>query len=389
MMLWIFIMLFIAIISIITFKYVKRCKPGYYGEKCERHCNVDTCGANGKCDEDGRCICNTKAKGMFCDECIGNFKGVLCDTCITDYYGDKCERHCDSTTCGSNGECGDDGVCRCRPTYYGEKCERQCDDAANTCGDNGKCDKEGKCVCKQGYHGEKCDVYCDSCGVNGKCGKDGKCECEEGYYGEKCDVKCDSCGEHKECDKTGKCVCKEGYYGEKCDTYCDATTCGNRGTCGMDGKCICEPNWYGPYCKTYCEEKMCKQGCGKDGKCNTFPFELGEIEYRTQDKTQCEYGLNSFYDTDDNLQCLKRNEDIDYDHPTIKSFGKADPFNLSCLKDSILNDFSEDNGFIQYSCAKSSVPLTCRDVIGKRAKCEKDEALQSVTDGTFTCCKKS
>jgi hypothetical protein len=158
---------------------------------------------------------------------------ILPDCLAPTGLGDVLQSSNWKSNCGSYGKCSIDGKCQCDPKHFGQFCETQVDLCANkNCNSQNTagCDNEGGCVCKPDWAGAQCSVLQTclaqsnlSCsGVNGvlipndqKCGN--KCQCSSNWMGSSCQLcslQCQNQGKpFKKCDK---CGCVAGFTGETC-----------------------------------------------------------------------------------------------------------------------------------------------------------------------------
>ncbi|XP_070546378.1 scavenger receptor class F member 2-like [Ptychodera flava] len=188
-----------------------RCPPGKWGKKCEHHCQ---CYTRAQCDrQTGTCQCETGWMGDTCTDCNESEvddtgKRFCTDKCLHCFNGESC-----SIT--------DPASCDCTPGWKGNKCNISipltCDSRFNRdmCRNHNDCDgfqgcnlKSCKCdECARGYRGEKC-----------------KLPCKRGTYGYGCENSCSDVCESGQCHHiTGSCTpCPSGYHGENCVDECPA-----------------------------------------------------------------------------------------------------------------------------------------------------------------------
>ncbi|XP_052803725.1 uncharacterized protein LOC128233895 isoform X2 [Mya arenaria] len=255
------------------------CEPGWAGNKCDTPCPSGTYGVHcsgkctcihGRCDAiTGQCTCNTGIIGNNCDQ-----------ACTNSTFGQDCRYKCPG--CGAHSYPGCDvitGSCVCSAGYTGSLCNRPC--PANTYGDNcsssclcqsgGVCDNvSGKCNCPPGFFGDHCEAPCPTNTYGAGCAK--TCDC--GPYGASCSR------------REGLCTCKPGFIGVKCRETCPPGTHGQNCTltcscdpitslCSpIDGHCLCKPGYTGSDCQNVCTKgtwgRNCSQtcNCGGRGTCN-------------------------------------------------------------------------------------------------------------------------
>ncbi|XP_067667158.1 multiple epidermal growth factor-like domains protein 11 isoform X2 [Haliotis asinina] len=283
-----------------TGQCLQNCKSGYYGPKCDMHCEgcrscvdkVETC------DNEGRCLCGCKRgkRGDKCDQecpncetCFGNdctcqdgFRGTLCSeicencksckvgncTCKVGFHGDACTvpcpQNCSQNVCGQGGEC----TRGCKVGWYGRSCGKQC---GNCVGD--QCSLNGTCTsgCNSGWYGAKCDEACDVNCDDTLCYRNGTCErCKPGFHGDRCKTTCSTLCHNQTCDRSGTCCsCRVGNFGVMCEQHCSSNcvdhTCEQR-----SGACIsgCATGWYGDTCDVNCPDRCASRSCHREtGSC--------------------------------------------------------------------------------------------------------------------------
>ena len=185
------------------------CKNGYWGKQCtencdeickKKECNHDT----GECFD---CIDGYFKNGTKCQICPINCntcgEGGKCITCKDGKYGEEkcdlnCSIHCEGNTCDIKGRCN------CESKYWGDFCDNIC----KGCSDNGCEDKEGICndhYCLDNYYDpRKCDQECSEKCEGQKCDLfTGECiSCPNNMWGKNCSEECSD-----ECKDDGRLEC--------------------------------------------------------------------------------------------------------------------------------------------------------------------------------------
>ncbi|XP_068162494.1 stabilin-2 [Antennarius striatus] len=220
---------------------VRRCCPGFFGERCEP-CPGPTdrpCFGNG--------VCGDGTNGTGACRCHGGFNGTACETCQSGRYGVHCDQEC---RC-KNGRCNDglhgDGACVCDVGWRGILCEEKIQSTADElcgpvrCHSSANCiiGLEGShCLCAAGFEGN--GTFCrtvDPCAVaNGGCSPDAVCKrtrpgrrecvCSSGYHGDgliciginPCLERRGGCHDNADCIHVGpnktSCACRHGFHGD-------------------------------------------------------------------------------------------------------------------------------------------------------------------------------
>ncbi|XP_035223568.1 laminin subunit alpha-like, partial [Stegodyphus dumicola] len=209
-----------------------KCKPGYYGLRCEV-CDI---GYFGNPEKPGStcqpCQCHGNidpSKPGSCDSvtgdcilCLNNTYGAACELCAPGFYGDAIAKK-DCKKCNCN-ECGyrtcdhENGECICLPNVEPPYCDR-C--APNHWGFSG-CSGCRPCNCGPASKAEQCDL------------ETGECDCQPGAAGITCDV------------------CEPGYWQYSVDgcisCNCDEKYSARVGCNPINGQCHCLPGVIGPKC---------------------------------------------------------------------------------------------------------------------------------------------
>ena len=275
------------------------CRVGYFGKKCEYHCDIsecNTCYALGGNSYDTRCSAcvegfypttDQKACRACSSECTScDSTTGACTHCENGTLGDRCEFHCSDIpnceTCKLN-HMHTGIVCSvCKTQFY--LLHDTCVSCPANCAD-GLCDTLGTCLsCKEGYYGkqdkhrESCSFRCSENCVGGKCDEDhGNCSCKTGWFGSRCDrncpLKCASCAGFQ----NGKCFsCEYGYYGDlcnkRCSEHCESRSTGLPTCVQASGHCDlgCLSGYYGAMCNKSCSSNCDGHICDKStGTCLT------------------------------------------------------------------------------------------------------------------------
>ncbi|XP_052694145.1 multiple epidermal growth factor-like domains protein 10 isoform X1 [Crassostrea angulata] len=196
-----------------------KCKPGFFGRRCEFECDVGHYGYN--CNETcGHCIdprqCSN-VKGTCLSGCKAGYSGQTCkEDCIVSQYGYNCNETCghckDPIQCSAvTGTC----LTRCNAGYVGRLCKEECvfghygyncNETCGHCKDPIQCSTvSGTCLtgCKAGYVGRLCKEVCVF-----------------GYYGHGCIKECSKfCNRSRDCNPvSGFCNggCRNGKKGGYC-----------------------------------------------------------------------------------------------------------------------------------------------------------------------------
>ena len=196
------------------------CKNGFYGYGCELKCSPgcqdEKCGKS-----DGLCRCKARhhlTQSFYCipcpKNCLESCTGTLkCDRCKPGYFGDRCQNTC-SPHC--NEECNrNNGTCQCKVGYAGTPCQECPVNCESGCDSSFRCQS-----CKPGFYGDSCNTTCPAGCKNGDCKKEGGCSpCKEGYAGPWCEPCPENCFDG--CDENVICrSCKEKFYGDFCNKSC-------------------------------------------------------------------------------------------------------------------------------------------------------------------------
>jgi len=224
----------IYIISIISFLFVVGLILLLYFFVIKKgSCTPNQCNNHGTC-KDGICTCTSPYTGSDCSDTTSgcnppckNNKGT-CNSktnkcnCIFGKCGEDC-----SLSCGMNGICGDDNKCVCNPTYTGTICDKKCTDVCTKAKNpkyTGNCIDGGVCECTTGYAGPECKECSVACAkaknpnYTGNCIDGDVCECIKGYTGPECTIKC-NCSNKGICSNSdiNSCICDIGWTGDKCE----------------------------------------------------------------------------------------------------------------------------------------------------------------------------
>uniref|UniRef100_A0A7S1E0E8 EGF-like domain-containing protein n=1 Tax=Hemiselmis andersenii TaxID=464988 RepID=A0A7S1E0E8_HEMAN len=248
------------------------------------------CSGHGRCDGDGKCLCDTGYKGYRCaDACPGGV-GNACNNngdcitplggssfciCFAGYIGADCSNECPGgalSTCSGNGICVADGTCQCNTGWSGLNCSTPCPGTkALPCSGLGQC-TDGSCKCFLGFAGQNCSTECDGgaynpCSYNGECQFDGSCKCFKGFRRSDCSCECpggaeNTCFGRGSCNDQCTCDCRTGYRGQNCSVDCPGGfnswmngepviihVCSGHGECDAKGECFCDVAWSGDACE--------------------------------------------------------------------------------------------------------------------------------------------
>ena len=163
----------IYIISIISFLFVVGLILLLYFFVIKKgSCTPNQCNNHGTC-KDGICTCTSPYTGSDCSDTTSgcnppckNNKGT-CNSktnkcnCIFGKCGEDC-----SLSCGMNGICGDDNKCVCNPTYTGTICDKECTDVCTKTKNpkyTGNCIDGGVCECTFPFYGPTCSDTINMC----------------------------------------------------------------------------------------------------------------------------------------------------------------------------------------------------------------------------------
>ncbi|XP_062568477.1 uncharacterized protein LOC134230660 [Saccostrea cucullata] len=170
------------------------CTPGTYGY----HCFLP---------------CSSRCSDLGCDKETGR-----CLECKPGRYGEKCEKECPGCLLGdcdrTSGECRQH---KCQPKLYGPYCNTSCVDSCLICDEqSGHCSQ-----CVTNRTGSKCEKTCGERCLHGNC-VHGACAngCMSGYFGKLCSEACNSTCKADVCDfKSGICTdgCVSGWDGAFCE----------------------------------------------------------------------------------------------------------------------------------------------------------------------------
>merc|ERR1711871_919650 len=196
------------------------------------------------------------------------------------WMGVSCNKKSCMNDCSGNGDCQEDGSCRCNQEFEGKDCSIPL--CPNECSFHGRCEKDEKsgksaCKCDVGYTGKDCSVKeCPSgCSGHGKCGSNDCCECDKGWTGPACDKpECPATGAvaahccPDKCSGKGSCVdlqcqCQNGWTGVACQRRACPNECSYHGSC-VDGLCQCDDDHVGKDCS----KRTCPKGCAGHGVCD-------------------------------------------------------------------------------------------------------------------------
>ena len=198
-----------------------RCEVGKWGANCEYNCN-------GTCSE------------QSCDRITGH-----CESCPGNYWGNFCEKSCEIDHCIQQSVCdrATGPVCGvCDFKKWGPLCENGC--PVNCVG---SCLQSGSCkACRDGFLGSTCNVTCSTHCLS--CDQEtGVCDtCISGveqFWGDKCETlnscRIQSCAGPLLCtkDEGPTCFrCKTGSWGPACENTCNGRC---HGECSMtNGECL-------------------------------------------------------------------------------------------------------------------------------------------------------
>ncbi|XP_076029221.1 uncharacterized protein LOC143018055 isoform X2 [Oratosquilla oratoria] len=211
---------------------VCRCRPGWYGRRCEVAVCYPPCMNGGTCVRPDTCSCTTEYTGPQCQ------------------FGGGCWM-----TCLHGGTCVGRNKCSCPSGWGGLRC--QVPRCRSACRNGGRCLAPNTCSCTPGYTGRTCETpLCDPPCVNGgTCVRPYYCQCPAGTQGALCQnfVCPGGCGHAGRCIGPGECRCGRGWGGPTCtDPQCNPP-CLNGGTCTAPNTCTCPKGFTG----SCCQNKKC------------------------------------------------------------------------------------------------------------------------------------
>ena len=319
------------------------CKPGYYGDNCEKfceHCN-NSCHRNGSCTDgcndgfyrvlSGQCKscprkCFTCTNEQNCTICHSGYTGTVCsDSCP------RCKKNCPDlcqdglctyshghVTCNSCANTTYDSDCKpcpigcsscqepdayctsCQAGFSGDQCLDTCPEGCKDMVPGVKCRTENnnQIICKNGCNPLYYGPDCKPCGLNcSVCdNQSGICsQCKHGFYDTSCSSTCPkSCGIDNKCsvENSGSLICAygcdQGHHGDGCSELCSAN-CGNKTCKQQDGHCFsCVDGYYGDKCNQNCTH------CSFNNVC---------IQYNGTCVHGCEYG---YHGSKCNLRCPQK-----------------------------------------------------------------------------------
>ena len=225
----------------------KTCAENFTGIRC------DEC-INGQWGYDN--CSNLCSKNCMLDSC--NITDGSCD-CKIGWWGELCDKECD-ISCNPFTGCSKEGICtECSIDYFYNQTSKQCEKCPELCDG---CSESSCKKCIKGFYGDFCEMNCPKNCLDTICLKDsGECEkCEKGFFNKTCSDKCEGCEEGCLMNN-GECInhiCSYNYYknifcekmcSSSCFNGCDLYT-GNCTECNDNSK-------WGINCELDCDEE-CK-----------------------------------------------------------------------------------------------------------------------------------
>jgi len=199
--------------------WVCTCEEGFCGDSCDQVCGgcPKNCSGQGTCTG-GACVCGAGFGGPACD------RVAAIHTCPNNCTGQGiCARGNGSTY-----------SCQCFDCFSGPDCSNSSVFCPGGCSSQGHCGCDGKCYCRPGFTGIACEIVQSTCAEFGFCSGNGvcrnsTCKCNPGFAGPRCDLACHTGGSgdvgchaprRGRCvavNDTVSCVCKPEYEGIGCE----------------------------------------------------------------------------------------------------------------------------------------------------------------------------